>query len=121
MKLTQKQKNFIEFYLQTFNATESARRAGYKCKNDATYRAIGAENLAKLSEFIEPRIKEVDDNKIAKTEEIKRFWTSTMRNVDMLMMHRIKASELLAKANGLFIEKVEVNTSLQGVVLIDAE
>lgn len=42
--LSQKQQAFIEFYLQTWNASEAARRAGY---SEKTARAIGAENLTK--------------------------------------------------------------------------
>jgi phage terminase small subunit len=45
-KLTLKQLNFAEQYLETGNATEAADRV-YKPKNRATARAIGSENLAK--------------------------------------------------------------------------
>ena len=44
--LTPKQQLFVDHYLTTFNATESARRAGYK-GNDVTLGAVGAENLKK--------------------------------------------------------------------------
>ncbi|RQN13726.1 terminase small subunit, partial [Clostridium perfringens] len=33
MKLTPKQKAFAEYYIETGNATEAARKAGYKGKN----------------------------------------------------------------------------------------
>lgn len=45
-KLTGKQRAFINHYIVTMNATEAARRAGYKASYD-TLRSIGAENLAK--------------------------------------------------------------------------
>jgi phage terminase small subunit len=44
--LTHKQKLFVEAFLATGNATESARLAGYK-GNDVTLGAVGAENLKK--------------------------------------------------------------------------
>ncbi|MBU1748715.1 MAG: terminase small subunit [Chloroflexi bacterium] len=45
--LTTKQRLFVEEYLACgFNATEAARRAGYK-GNDATLAAVGYENLRK--------------------------------------------------------------------------
>lgn len=44
MGLTRKQRIFIDEYLKTWNASESARRAGYSKK---TCGAIGAENLIK--------------------------------------------------------------------------
>lgn len=47
-KLTGKQRAFINHYIVTLNATESARLAGYQGTRD-TLRAVGAENLAKPS------------------------------------------------------------------------
>jgi phage terminase small subunit len=44
--LTNKQRMFVEAYLECFNATEAARRAGYQ-GNDATLGAVGYENLRK--------------------------------------------------------------------------
>ena len=57
-RLTNKQRAFVEAYLETLNATESARRAGYK-GNDDTLAAVGYENLRK------PQIKEVVDDRLA--------------------------------------------------------
>ena len=45
-KLTPKQLLFVSEYLKTGNATEAARRAGYK-GNDKTLGQVGAENLKK--------------------------------------------------------------------------
>ena len=45
-QLTPKQQLFVDYYLQSFNATESARKAGYK-GNDKTLSVVGSENLAK--------------------------------------------------------------------------
>lgn len=55
---TAKQKAFIEYYLETLNATEAARLAGYK-GNYATLRSIGSENLTKpnIADEIEHRFK----------------------------------------------------------------
>ena len=45
-KLTAKQQLFVVFFLDTLNATEAARKSGYK-GNDATLAAVGYENLRK--------------------------------------------------------------------------
>ena len=45
-KFTTKQRLFIDYYLATLNAYESAKQAGYK-GNYKTLRNIGSENLAK--------------------------------------------------------------------------
>ena len=44
--LTNKQRLFIDAYLECFNATEAARRAGYR-GNNVTLGAVGYENLNK--------------------------------------------------------------------------
>jgi phage terminase small subunit len=44
--LTRRQENFVNEYLTCWNATEAARRAGYK-GNDATLGSVGYENLRK--------------------------------------------------------------------------
>lgn len=45
-RLTLKQELFIEAYVATGNATEAARRAGYR-GNDVTLQSVGRENLGK--------------------------------------------------------------------------
>lgn len=44
---TDKQKKFIQAYVQCLNATQAAKDAGYACKNDPTFAQTGAENLRK--------------------------------------------------------------------------
>jgi phage terminase small subunit len=55
--LTDKQKLFIESYLQCWNATQAARDAGYS-GNDNTLGSIGSENLTKpkIREHIKQRL-----------------------------------------------------------------
>jgi len=57
-KLTTKQRLFIDHYLQCFNASEAARRAGY---SERTAQQMGSENLSKpvISEAIQARLQEV--------------------------------------------------------------
>lgn len=56
MSLTNKQRAFVNEYIQCWNATEAARRAGY---SEKTARSIGSENLTK------PDIKQEIDERIA--------------------------------------------------------
>ena len=49
-KLTAKQSRFIEAYLECWNATQAAKRAGY---SEKTARSIGSENLSKTLVFME--------------------------------------------------------------------
>lgn len=113
-KLTEKQKRFIDFYIETANATESARRAGYSKK---TAEAIGLENLGKprIKEAIDKRLKELESTRIADTKEVLETLTAVMRGemkngfaakVDggfevieapISIKDRLKAAELLLK------------------------
>lgn len=61
-KLTPKQQLFVSEFLKTGNATEAARKAGYK-GNAETLRSIGKENLTK------PPIKRAIDEKNQKRNE----------------------------------------------------
>lgn len=79
MSLTEKQKRFVDFYIETGNASEAARKAGYKEKNaDST----GRENLRKptVKAAIDARLKELEDARIAKADEVLKFLTATLRS-----------------------------------------
>ena len=78
MKLTEKQQRFVDYYVETGNASEAARRAGYAEK--AAYRT-GSENLRKpqVKTAIDARLKELEDKRIAKADEVMQFLTSTLR------------------------------------------
>ncbi len=58
MALSKKQQAFVEHYLRTWNASESARLAGYSEKSAGV---IGYENLRKpqIKEFIDARMAEI--------------------------------------------------------------
>lgn len=103
MKLTPKQKDFCEYYLQTGNAAEAARLAGYSNK---TARTIGQENLTKpaISEYISNRRAEMDKALIADSNEVLRFYSAVMRGevkdqfgLDASLSDRLKAGDSLMK------------------------
>lgn len=78
MKLTEKQRRFVDYYVETGNASEAARRAGY---SEKTAGWIGQENLQKptIKAAIDARLKELEDKRIAKVDEVMQFLTSTLR------------------------------------------
>lgn len=78
MKLTEKQKRFIDYYIETGNASEAARRAGY---SEKIANRIGTENLSKpvIKEAITVRLKALEDKRIAKADEVLKFLTATLR------------------------------------------
>lgn len=127
MKLTKKQKDFCEYYLQTGNATEAAKKAGY---SEKTAYAIGQENLKKpvISEYIAKRIEKQEKVLVADADEVLKFFTSTMRGevkdqfgLDPALSDRIRAAELLGKRYRLFADKVSVEGVVPVVISGDDE
>jgi phage terminase small subunit len=103
MELTPKQKAFADYYLETGNATEAAKLAGYS-ENSA--KQIGTENLSKpsISQYIAERQKQVEDKRIADISEVLQFFTSVMRgevkdqfDFDPSLSDRLSAGKELMK------------------------
>lgn len=108
-KLTEKQKRFIDYYIETANATESAKRAGY---SEKTAKNIGAENLTKLNFFIQKKLQEKEEDRIASQDEVLEYLTKVMRGelkdqfgLDASLQDRTKCAELLGKRYGTFVDK----------------
>ena len=110
MKLTPKQQAFADYYIQSGNATESYKKAYESCKKEETARANASRMLtnANVVAYIEEKQKEIDSTRTADMKEVKEFWSRTMRDVGNTMKDRLKASELIARTSGAFLEKVEV-------------
>lgn len=108
-KITPKQERWIDEYIKCDNLTDATIRAGYTCKNP---RAMGYQNSVKFKELIDARrielSKELTNSSIADLSEIFTFWTAIINDRAEETKDRLKASELLAKAKGGFIEKREV-------------
>lgn len=122
-KLTEKQKRFIDYYVETANATESARRAGYSKK---TAKNIGAENLTKLHHFITERMKQKASDRIASQDEVLEYLTRVMRGeetdafgLDASLQDRTKCAELLGKRYGTFTDKIETKEDKQINIIFD--
>ena len=132
IKLTEKQERFIDYYIETGNATEAARRAGY---SEKTAKQIGSENLTKLNFFIKERLKELEDVRIAKADEVLKHLTAAMKGEieeevvvvegigngesrariikkQISAKERIRAAELLGKRYALFTDKVDMDVDV---------
>lgn len=102
-KLTPKQRRFCEEYLKSGNATEAAKKAGYKEK---AAHSMGAENLRKpaISAYIKRRTDEQEAALVADSNEILKFYTAVMRGevknqfgMDASLSDRLKAGDSLMK------------------------
>lgn len=104
--LNPRQKKFAELYAATGNATQSAIGAGYSRK---TAESIGARLLrnVKVADCLASLTAEAEKSRIATVEELREFWTATLRDGGHEMKDRLKASDMLGKSLGVFIEKRE--------------
>lgn len=111
-ELTERQKRFIDYYIETGNATESAKLAGYKGKN---LNKIGSENLTKLDTYIQEKLKSKEKERIASQDEVLEYLTRVMRgqekdqfDLDASLQDRTKCAELLGKRYGTFIDRKQL-------------
>lgn len=111
-KLTEMQKRFVDFYIETANATKACEMAGYKGKN---LNRLGSQNLSKLDKFIKVKLQEKENKRIASQDEVLEYLTKVMRGeekdqfgLDASLQDRTKCAELLGKRYGTFVEKKEL-------------
>jgi len=102
--LTHKQRAFVAAYAG--NATEAAIKAGYSAK---TAYSMGQRLLknVEVAQAINEREEKNRGIMIAGREERQRFWTAMMRDESVDPRARLKASELLGKSGGDFLDRVE--------------
>ena len=142
MKLTEKQKAFCDYYIESLNATESYKKA-YNCKKQATAETNSSRLLsnAKVKSYVDERLKEIESKRIAKAEEVLEYLTKVIRNEEeeevvvtvnvgdfqtevqkvkkeISAKDKIKAAELLGKRYSLFTEKVDLEANV-GVTIVD--
>ncbi len=80
-KLTEKQKRFCDYYIETCNATESYKRAGYSWGND-NVAGVEANKLLKnpkIRGYIDEFLGNMGIERVASAEEILEYWTRVMR------------------------------------------
>ena len=94
-KLTEKQRRFIDYYVETANATESAIKAGY------------SEKTASQDEVLEYL------TRVMRGQEKDQF------DLEASLQDRTKCAELLGKRYGTFIDKKDINLTEINVSLED--
>lgn len=107
MGLTLRREAFVEAYVG--NASAAALAAGYSPR---TAHVIGHELLKKpeIQEAIRKRTGERLSAIIADREERQAFWTEIMRDRESDPKDRLRASELLGKSEGDFLDRIENRT-----------
>jgi phage terminase small subunit len=93
--------------MKTGNALESARLAGYKSPHPTGARLL---QNATIKEAIEARVNE--DPEVWDRRKLLSFWTEMAQSAEG-DNNRLKASEYLAKAQAMFVQKMEVQHNFQ--------
>ena len=130
-KLNEKQKAFADYYIESLNAYESAKRAGYSeaYAKSQSYKLL--ENVG-IKNYIDERMESKDNYRIASQDEILQILTDIARGITEeevvqfsqlgeelrttrkpTIKDRMKASELLGKRYRMWIDKVEANVNQQ--------
>lgn len=124
-KMSEKQKAFCDYYIESLNLTEAAKKAGY---SEKTARSMGSENLTKpdIKEYIELRLAQMEEKRVATASEVLEYLTRVMRgeekdqfDMDASLQDRTKAAELLGKRYRLFIDKQEIEAKMEPVTIIN--
>ena len=102
--LTDNQKRFCKEYLKNGNATEAYLKA-YKC-TPKTANSNGCKLLAKdeIKAYLE-ELERTGGFEEATEQEIREFFTCTMRNPKAPLHLRMKSAEILGKNFGLTVEQ----------------
>lgn len=134
-----RQKLFARYYLETTNATESAKRAGY---SDKTAYSTGQRLLKndEMKKEITRLMEELAKPSIATADEVLQYLTSVLRGEETEQLpigvgegaqrlidkepsikDRIKAAELMAKRHGLLTDKLSIDGAIPVVIANAAE
>lgn len=137
--LSQKQKAFVDRFLEIGNATQAYIDAGYSVKKRSVADGNARKLLAdqRIKDLLEKRIADKDEAKIAKQDEVLQFLTSIMRGEvtekiplglgmgeqtlvknELEGKDRIRAAELLGKRYRLWSDNMELS-GVVGVQIID--
>ena len=123
--LTEKQKKFCEYYIQTDNASKAAEMAGY---SKASAYSIGNENLKKpeIRQYLDEIMAQSQSERVAEATEVLEFLTAVMRaDKDKLgvkrapsVHDRLDAADKLGKKYGMFVDRKEIDGNLDPVTII---
>jgi len=108
--LTTKQRLFIAAYKG--NGADAARQAGYKGDNHAL--AVVAEKLLTNSDIlsaIQTREDREVNRKVKTRVQRQEYWSAMMDSPTTSAADRLAASALLARSEGDFIDKVEIDVT----------
>lgn len=128
IKLTDRQRLFVENYIKLGNKTEAYKQAGYSNKGNYNSICRAANRLLEnpnVTAYYRNLISNRRKDSIASVEEVLEFYTSVMRGevkdafgLDPSLADRLKAADALAKRYQLFTQKLEIE-AVQAVQIVE--
>lgn len=123
MNLTRKQRAFADAFIETGNASEAARRAGYK-EDTAGRNADKVRKNTKVAAYINERLAALEARQVASADEVMQFFSSVMRGeikdqfgLDPSLTDRISAGKELMKRFAAIQERT--NADEARIILAD--
>ena len=134
MKITERQRRFVDYYLELGNQVQAAIKAGYseRYAKDQAFRIL---EIPEIKEYYEDRLQEIESKRVANIKEVMEYLTSVMRGEsteEMIVVEgcgngysearkinksigakdRLKAAELLSKR----LDAVNINESAVRII-----
>jgi phage terminase small subunit len=109
-----RKKAFAEHIAAGKSATQAARLVGFKgTRHGVEVQGSRMLKNVEVQKYIAEIAKAATTSRVATAEQIREFWTEVLvgkaidNGLPPKLSDRIKAAELLAKVQGMFVEKVE--------------
>ena len=107
--MTERQKKFAEYYVQSGNGAESARKAGYS-QSYAEHRTDELLRNVEIQQYIKELSEKMQDERILTAKERQVILSDMIRNKDDIEpSDRIRAIDTLNKMTGEYTLKVSAS------------
>lgn len=110
-RLTERQAAFCRHLINGKTAAEAAREVGYKNAGRQAYQLLEKPHI---NEYLAQLRGEVETKAILSAQELQEWWSNLVRGQEdeAKIAERLKASELLGKAKGVFVDRQETSGEL---------
>lgn len=123
--LTNNQEKFVQCLIRGLSQRQAYYQAYPKSKswnensvdNKASVLWRNAKVRARYDELNKKLVEKEENNTIYSAKQLREFWTKILCDDESDMRNRLKASELLAKSQGVFIEKRETTINNEDCVI----
>lgn len=106
--VTERQKKFAEYYVQSGNAAQSAIKAGYS-DSYATHRTDEMLRNVEIAEYIKELSQKAQNERILTAKDRQEMLSDIAKDKHNLLSERIKAIDTLNKMTGEYTTKIQAD------------